>query len=95
MNHRHQQPCITVVRDPSIGIIPRQKGRQDGKEPTSLDQIRVRLAARATVEVSNPQEENADVDDQEEREEGDSGFQGAEEHEGGEDEPALDLIRVS
>ena len=74
VNHRHYQPSIAAVRDTSIGIIPGQKCRQDSKEPASLKQLRIGFIIRFAVKVSNPREKKGDVNNEEKREEGNSGF---------------------
>lgn len=77
MNNRRQHKGIALIRNTSIGIIPSQERGQNGEEPAGLDKLLVGHSFRGTaVQIPDCQEENSYVDDDEEGEECDGGFQG-------------------
>ncbi len=85
-----QNVPVRRIRNPSEGVVPRQKGAEEAKDAAGHGEARVRFALGVVHEEGDGEEEEGEVEGEEEGEEGDGGFEGAEEEDRREDEPALD-----
>jgi hypothetical protein len=86
------EEAVAAVGNTGKGVVPSSKGSQKTEETTGLDDRRVGLASIITLDVTDTEKQEREVEEQEQQEESDGGPQGAEEHDGGEDEPALGTL---
>lgn len=89
MGHWDDEEAVAGVGNTGQGVVPGGESSQETEESTSLDNGRVRQALVVALDVSNSEQQEAKVQSQEEREEGNSGLQGAKQQDESEDEPAL------
>lgn len=82
------EEAVAVVGDTSKSVVPGGESSQETEETTSLGDLGVG-GGTSSLQVGNTEQEEGQVQEEEEREEGDSGLQGAEEQDSGEDEPTL------
>ena len=73
MHNRNHKETIRIIRQSRKRIIPRQKSAQQGKKPARFLQLCMRHARRVAIHVSNCEEEDGEVDEEEEGEEGEGG----------------------
>lgn len=92
MGDRDDEEAVAAVGNTGKGVVPSSKGSQQTKETTGLDDRRVGLASIITLDVTDTEKQEREVEEQEQQEEGDGRPQGAEKHDGGEDEPALGTL---
>lgn len=88
MGDGEDEEAVAVVRNTGEGVIPSCKCRQETEEATGLDDGGVGLALGVTVEITNTEEQEGEVQEEEQQEEGYGGPQGAEQQDSGEDEPS-------
>jgi hypothetical protein len=88
VSNRDDEEAVAAVGNTSQGVVPSGECSQETEETTRLDDGSVGLASRVPLQVTNTKQQEGQVQEQEEAEEGDSGPQGAEQQDGGEDEPA-------
>jgi hypothetical protein len=88
MHNRRQEEAITAIRNTSESIIPSQKRSKERKQSTGFQQIRI-WQCTGGIEVSEGDHQEGEINEEEEGEEGDCGFEGEEHHYGCEDKPAL------
>lgn len=89
MGDGEDEEAVAIVRNTGEGVIPSCKCRQETEEATGLDDGGVGLALGVTVEITNTEEQEGEVQEEEQQEEGYGGPQGAEQQDSGEDEPSL------
>lgn len=89
VSNRDDEEAVAAVGNTSQGVVPSGECSQETEETTRLDDGSVGLASRVPLQVTNTKQQEGQVQEQEEAEEGDSGPQGAEQQDSGEDEPAL------
>lgn len=88
---RDDEEAVAVVGDTSQSIVPGGESGQETEKTTRL----LDLGVDATVhglQIGDTEEEEGQVQEEEEREEGDGRLEGAEDQEKGEDEPALEKL---
>jgi hypothetical protein len=83
------EEAVASIGDTGQGVVPGSKGCQETEETTCLLDRDVDTSGGIGLQVGDTEEEEGQVQEEEEQEEGDGRFEGAEEHDGGEDEPAL------
>ena len=83
---------VSGVCNTSQGIIPGHEGGEETKIPASFDDWRIWFACSVSVQVADTEKQEREVEEEEEQEEGDGRLQSTEEHECGEDEPALVIV---
>lgn len=88
VNDWHDEKAVGRVGDTGKGIVPCGKSSQDSEYTTSNVALVLRNTIGGSV-VSDSQHQESQVQGEEEEEECDRGFQGAEEEDGGKDKPAL------
>lgn len=84
------EEAVAGVGDTGKGVVPGSESGQETEQTTCLLNLGVGHVAGATLEVTNAEQQEGQVQEEEEQEECDGRFEGAEEHDGGEDEPSLD-----
>lgn len=87
------EEAVGAVQDTGQSVVPSSEGSQQTEETTSLLDLGVGGAVHA-LEVGDTQQQEGQVQEEEEQEEGHGRAQGAEDHEGGEDEPALGAVSI-
>ena len=88
MHNRRQEEAITAIRNTSESIIPSQKRTKERKQSTGFEQIRIWQCTDG-IEISKSDHQDGEIDEEEEGEECDGGFEGEEHDYGCKDEPAL------
>ena len=81
-----------AVLDTGQGVVPGSEGSQETKEATGLDDGRVGLARAVALDVADTEQEESEIEEEEQEEESHGRSQGAEQQDGGEDEPALWVV---
>lgn len=89
VSDRDDEEAVASIGDTSEGIIPCRESSQETEETTGLLDVGVGVAVRTALQVGNTEQEEGQVQGEEQQEEGDGGLEGAEQHDGSEDEPAL------
>jgi hypothetical protein len=84
VRHGDDEERVRVVRNTGESVVPRHEGREE----TEVSTGGVDLGRLGELELANGQHQEGQVEEEEEQEEGDGGAQGAEQEDGGEDEPA-------
>jgi len=82
------EKAVGRVGNTSQGVVPGEECGEHAKGTTSTDTASVRFASD-WIEVADTEEKEGEVQREEQQEKGDGGLEGAEEEDGGEDEPAL------
>ena len=93
MQYRHNEEAVARVRNASQRIIPSRKCRKDTKSTTRTQAANLR-SLRGVLKVGNAQHKESHIEGEEQEEEGDGRFQGAEEQDESEDEPTLEKSYV-
>lgn len=94
MGNGENEEAVAVVRNTGEGVVPGGECGHETKETTGLDDGRVGLILRVAVEVTNTQQQETKVEEEEQQEESHCGSQGAEEQNGGENEPSLSTVSM-
>lgn len=96
MSNRYDEEAVAVVGQTGEGVVPGGERGQETEETTGHEDGLVGLVVGVPLDVTDTEQEEAQVEEEEQQEEGDGGAEGAEEQDGGEDEPALlELARVT
>lgn len=82
------EEAVAVVGKTSQGVVPGGKSCQETEETTCLLDLGVGVAGTIVVKVAETQEEEGQIQSEEQDEESNGGAEGAEDQNGGEDEPA-------
>ena len=90
MDDGHDEEAVCAVGDTGKRVVPGPEGGEDAEHAAGLDAVRVGRAV-LVVQVANAQQQEGEVEPEEEQEEHDRGPERAEEEDGCEDEPALQL----
>jgi hypothetical protein len=88
----NDEEAVAAVGNTGQGVVPGSEGCHETKETTGLDDGRVGLAGAVALDVADTEEEEGEIEEEEQQEESHSGSQGAEQQDGGEDEPALQTV---
>lgn len=89
VSNRHDEEAVAVVGQTSQSVIPSGKGSQETEETTRHDDGLVgSTGGGVALDVTDTEQEEGQVQEEEKQEEGHGGTEGAEEQDGGEDEPA-------
>lgn len=83
------EEAVAIIGDTGQGVVPRRKGGKQTKQTSSLLDVEIGLVVSTTLQIGDTEEQESQVQEEEEEEERDGRFEGAEQHDGGEDEPAL------
>lgn len=92
MSNRDDEEAVAVVGQTGEGVVPGGEGGEETEETTGHEHGLVGLVLGVTLDVSDTEQEEAQVEEEEQQEEGDGGAEGAEEQDGGENEPSLRLL---
>jgi len=95
VSNRDDEEAVAVVGQTGEGVVPGGEGGEETEEATGHEDRLVGLVLGVTLDVTDTEQEEAQVEEEEQQEESDSGAEGAEEQDGGEDEPALRLLARS
>ena len=85
----NDEEAIAVISKTSEGVVPGGEGSHETEEATGHLNVLVRVAVGTALQVADTEQEEGQVQGEEQEEEGDGRLEGAEQHDGGEDEPAL------
>lgn len=88
MSNRNDEEAVAGIGNTGQGIVPGQESSENGKDASCLDDAGSGGAVSAD-KVADTEQEEGQVQGEEEREEGHGGAEGADQQDGGEDEPAL------
>lgn len=88
MGNGKDEEAVAAVGNTGQSVIPGSEGCHKTKETTGLDDGRVGLAMAVPLDVADTEQEEGEIEEEEQQEESHSGSQGAEQQDGGEDEPA-------
>lgn len=83
------EEAVASVGDTGEGIVPGGEGSQETEQTTSLLDIGIGGTISTLLQVSDTEQEEGQVQEEEQQEEGDGRFEGANQHDGGKDEPTL------
>lgn len=89
MSDGDDEEAVASIGDTGEGIVPGGESSQETEETTGLLDVGVGVAVGTALQVCDTEQEEGQIQGEEQQEEGDGGLEGAEQHDGGEDEPAL------
>lgn len=92
---RNNEEAVAGICDTGKCSPPSEERGQKREEATGCKKILIRVSRTVTNQVSQAEEEEGKVDAEEEREKYHSGLHGAQKHKEGEDEPPLQVSRIS
>lgn len=93
VGHGDYKEAIAGIGNTSQSVVPGSERSQETEESTSLHDVAVGGTCSIALQVADTEQEESQVEEEEQQEEGNGGLQGAEEHDGSEDEKALFLWR--
>lgn len=92
MGDGDDEEAVAAVGNTGQSVVPGGEGSQEAEETTGFDDGRVGLARAVALDVADTQQEEGEIEPEEQQEESHGGSQGAEQQDGGEDEPALRIV---
>lgn len=93
VDDRRDEEAVAAVGDTGEGVVPGGEGGQETEQAAGHDHVVVDLSL-AVPEVANAQHQEGQVEEEEDEEEGDGRLEGADQQDGGENEPALEPVSV-
>lgn len=70
MGDGNDEEAVASIRDTGQGIIPRSERGQETEETTRLESVGVSCAGTIVIKIGNPEQQEADVEEEEQEEEG-------------------------
>ena len=90
VSNRHDEEAVAVVGQTGKGVVPGGESGQKTEETTGHEDGLVGLTSRrVTLDVTDTEQQEGQVQEEEEGEEGHGGTESTEEQDSGEDEPSL------
>lgn len=91
MHDGNSEEAVRALEETSKSVPPSNECSDNAEGTTGLDDGNVGGAVRVLLEMADSEKEEGDVEENEERAEGDSGLESAESEEEGEDEPTIEV----
>jgi hypothetical protein len=92
VSDRDDEEAVASVGNTSEGVVPGSESCKETEETTSLLNGDIDIVVGVPLQVGDTEEQEGQVQEEEEQEESDGRLEGAEQHDGGEDEPALFVV---
>lgn len=87
MGNGDSEEAVGALEETSHGVPPSDEGSDETEDTSDLDGGSVNVTGGILLEVTDSEEEEGDVEEDEERAEGNGGLEGAEAEKEGKDEP--------